>query len=52
MKTEGDTVLNICLHALENLPCDLDGADNGAQSRCKEDDISGSLEAMESASLP
>lgn len=43
MQAEGDTVLDISLHALEDLAGDLDGRHNGRQTGGKEDNIGGSL---------
>jgi hypothetical protein len=43
VETESDTVLNICLHTLENLTSDLDGRDNGVKTRGEEDNIGGGL---------
>lgn len=43
VQAEGDTVLDICLHALEDLTGDLDGRDDGAETGGEEDDISGGL---------
>lgn len=43
MQTESNTVLNISLHALEDLSGDLDGKDDGAETRGEEDDIGGGL---------
>lgn len=46
MEAESDTILNISFHALEDLSCNLDGADNGAKARSEEDDIGGGLHAL------
>lgn len=46
VETESDTVLDVCLHTLENLAGSLDGKDDGGQTRGKEDDISGSLSSL------
>ena len=43
MQTEGDTVLDVCLHALEDLASGLDGEHDGGKTRCKEDDVGGGL---------
>jgi hypothetical protein len=43
METQGDTVLDICLHALKDLSCCLNGEDDGTKTGCKENDISGGL---------
>lgn len=53
METQRDTVLDVSLHALENLPSNLYGADYGAQTRSKEYYISRSLDAVKiSVSVP
>lgn len=46
METESDTVLDVGLHALEDLARGLDGKDNGGQTGGKEDDIGGSLGSL------
>jgi hypothetical protein len=46
VQAEGDTVLDIGLHTLENLASSLDGQDDRGQTRGKEDDISGSLSSL------
>lgn len=46
MQAESDTVLDICLHTLENLTSDLDGRDNGGETGGEEDDISGGLSGL------
>lgn len=43
MEAEGDTILDIRLHPLENLSRNLDGTDDSAQARRKEDDVGGGL---------
>lgn len=43
VQAERDTVLDIGLHPLENLTRDLDGRDDGAETRGEEDDIGGGL---------
>ena len=43
VQAEGDTVLDVSLHALENLASLLDGSDDGRKTGSKEDDIGGSL---------
>lgn len=43
VQAEGDTVLDVCLHTLENLTGDLDGRDNGGETWGKEDNIGGGL---------
>lgn len=43
VQAKGDTVLDVGLHALENLARDLDGGDNGRETWSKEDDIGSSL---------
>ncbi|GJC90876.1 hypothetical protein ColLi_13714 [Colletotrichum liriopes] len=43
VQAEGDTVLDVGLHALENLARQLDGGDDGAETGGKEDDIGGGL---------
>lgn len=46
VQAKSDTVLDIGLHALENLAGDLDSGDNGRQTRGKEDDISSGLSGL------
>jgi hypothetical protein len=46
VETEGDTVLDVGLHTLENLAGSLDGEDDGGQTGGKEDDIGGSLGSL------
>lgn len=46
VQAESDTVLDIGLHALENLAGSLDGQDDGRETRGKEDNISGSLGSL------
>jgi hypothetical protein len=46
VQAKSDTVLDVGLHALENLASSLDGKDNGGQTGGKEDDISGSLSSL------
>jgi hypothetical protein len=43
MQAKGDTVLDVGLHALENLTGGLDGQDDSGKTGGKEDDISSSL---------
>lgn len=43
MQAESDSVLNVCLHSLENLSGDLDGGNNGGETWSEENDIGGSL---------
>lgn len=43
VQAKSDTVLDVGLHALENLARDLDGGNDSRQTRSKEDDIGGSL---------
>jgi hypothetical protein len=43
VQAEGDTVLDICLHTLEDLTSGLDGKDDSAQTGGEENDISSSL---------
>ena len=43
VQAESDTVLDICLHTLENLTGDLDGRDDGGKTGGEEDNISGGL---------
>ncbi|KXT13275.1 hypothetical protein AC579_2498 [Pseudocercospora musae] len=43
MQAESDTVLNVCLHPLEDLSCGLDGENNGGETWGKEDDIGSGL---------
>ena len=51
MKAQRDTVLDVSLHALKNLPSNLDGADDGAQTRSKEYNISRSLYTVKISTL-
>ncbi|KAH6235051.1 hypothetical protein HBI42_021380 [Parastagonospora nodorum] len=46
VQAEGDTVLDVGLHTLENLAGSLDGQDDRRQTRGKEDDISGGLSSL------
>lgn len=46
VETESNTVLNVGLHALEDLARGLDGKDDGGQTGGKEDDIGGSLGSL------
>lgn len=46
VETESDTVLDVGLHALEDLARGLDGKDDGGQTGGKEDDIGGSLGSL------
>jgi len=41
VQAEGDTVLDVGLHALENLAGQLDGRDDGAETGGEEDDVGG-----------
>lgn len=43
VQAKSDTVLDVCLHSLENLTGDLDGGDNGGETWGKEDNIGGGL---------
>jgi len=43
VQAESDTVLDVCLHTLENLASSLDGQDDGGKTGGKEDDVGGSL---------
>ena len=43
MEAESDTILDICLHALKDLSCNLDGANDGTQTWCEEDNIGSGL---------
>lgn len=43
VKAEGNTVLDVCLHTLENLAGSLDGKDNSGETWGKENDIGGGL---------
>ncbi|KAG2024738.1 hypothetical protein GB937_003437 [Aspergillus fischeri] len=46
VETEGNTVLNVGLHTLEDLTGKLDGIDDGAETGGKEDDISSGLGSL------
>ncbi|KAK1241977.1 LOW QUALITY PROTEIN: hypothetical protein MKX07_007800 [Trichoderma sp. CBMAI-0711] len=46
MQTQGDTVLDVGLHALENLSGRLDGQDDGGETGGKEDNIGGGLGSL------
>lgn len=46
METESNTVLDVGLHALEDLARGLDGKDDGGQTGGKEDDIGGGLGSL------
>ena len=46
VKTEGDTVLDVGLHTLENLTSGLDGKNDGGETRGEEDDIGGGLGSL------
>lgn len=46
VQAEGDTVLDVGLHTLENLARGLDGQDDGGETGGKEDDIGGSLGSL------
>lgn len=46
MQTERNTILNVCLHTLEDLSGRLDGQDDRAETRGKEHNISGSLRSF------
>lgn len=46
METEGNTVLDVSLHTLENLASDLDGQDDGRETGGEEDNVSGSLGSL------
>jgi hypothetical protein len=46
VQAKSDTVLDVGLHALEDLAGSLDGKDDGGQTGGKEDDISGSLGSL------
>jgi len=48
VQAEGDTVLNVCLHTLENLTGDLDGRDDGGETWGEEDNIGGGLSGFSS----
>ena len=49
VKTQSNTVLDVGLHALENLAGKLDGIDNGGETGGEEDNISGSLGSLSGA---
>lgn len=46
VQAEGDTVLDVSLHALEDLASSLDGEDDGGETRSKEDNIGGGLSSL------
>jgi len=46
VQAEGDTVLDVSLHTLENLAGSLDGENDGGKTGSKEDDIGGSLSSL------
>ncbi|KAH0357736.1 plasma membrane H+-ATPase Pma1, partial [Aureobasidium melanogenum] len=46
VQAQGDTVLNVSLHTLEDLAGSLDGVDDGGKTGSKEDDIGGSLSSL------
>lgn len=46
MQAEGDTVLDISLHTLENLAGGLDGQDNSRETRGEEDNIGSGLSGL------
>lgn len=46
MQAKSDTVLDVGLHALENLARDLDGGDDGGQTGSEEDNVSGGLGSL------
>ena len=48
VQAEGDTVLDVCLHTLENLTGDLDGRDDGGKTGGEEDNIGSSLGSFSS----
>jgi len=48
MQAEGDTVLDVCLHTLENLTGDLDCRDNGGETWGEEDNIGSGLSGFSS----
>src|ERR1700710_2488235 len=43
MQAKSNTILDICLHTLENLTGDLNGRDDGGKTGCEENDISSGL---------
>jgi len=43
MQAESDTILNVSLHTLEDLTCNLDGIDNSAETGGKENNIGSGL---------
>ena len=49
MQAERDTVLDVRLHALEDLAGGLDGEDDGAETGSQEDDIGGGLSSLRGA---
>jgi hypothetical protein len=46
VQAQCDTVLDVCLHALENLASLLDGRDDGRETGCEEDDIGSCLSGL------
>jgi hypothetical protein len=46
MQTQGDTVLDVRLHTLENLAGNLDGKDDSAETGGEEDDVGGGLGSL------
>jgi len=46
VETQSDTVLDVGLHALEDLTGQLDGIDDGAQTGSEEDNVGGSLVSL------
>lgn len=49
VQAQSDTVLDIGLHTLENLPGDFDGIDNSAETGGKENNIGSGLGSFSSA---
>lgn len=49
MQTQSDTVLNVCLHALENLTSGLDRQNDRAETGCEEDDVGSGLSSLRRA---
>jgi hypothetical protein len=48
MQTQCDSVLDICLHALEDLASNFDGQHNRGKTGGEEDDIGGGLSGFRS----
>lgn len=46
VQAQGDPVLDVSFHALENLACRLDGEHNGGETRSQEHDVGGRLSSL------